>query len=137
MVNSKEVKIEIPSSAEFVTVARKAVEAIASRIPLSAEQIDSLKLAVGEACSNAVKFSGPGQPPVHVLYRLEPDRLEIEVRNTGKPFDPETYCPAKPSADRLPDGGLGLYLIDQVMDELDVSSKSGETILRMVKRFKR
>jgi len=135
--SSEVVKLQIPSFAEFVGVARKAVEGIAAGMALTTEQVDDLKLAVGEACANAVKFSGPERPPVQVVYRIEPDRLEIEVRNTGEAFSSDDVQRDRPPLDDLHDRGLGLYLIDQVMDELDISSECGETTLKMVKRFAR
>lgn len=57
MPDSEVVRLEIPSSPKYVAVARKALEAIAVNIPLTEQQIEDLKLAVGEACANAVKYS--------------------------------------------------------------------------------
>lgn len=133
--NPEVVKLEIPGSAAFVAVARKAVEGIASHMPLNNQQIEDLKLAVGEACTNAVKFCIPIETPIKVLFRIETDRLEIEVRNKGNSFHYNSKCPPKPSVKKLPDGGLGLYLIDQVMDELNISLDCDETVVKMVKRF--
>jgi serine/threonine-protein kinase RsbW len=135
LAKSEVIKLEIPSSAQFITIARKAVEEIGCRLAMSEDQIADLKLAIGEACSNAVKFSGPGRPPVRILYRLAPDKLEIEVRNKGRAFR-RMEPPIEASLDRLADGGLGLYLVNQVMDELSIRSQSGETTLRMAKRLK-
>lgn len=136
MVKSDVIKLEIPCSPEFITISRKAVEAIASRLALTDEQVEDLKLAVGEACSNAVKFSGPDKSAVRVLYRIELDRLEIEVCNTGTAFSRDGGT-QKPPVEMLPEGGLGLYLIDQVMDELKISCGDGETTVKMVKQLKR
>ena len=136
MVRPDVIKLEIPCSAEFVAIARKAVEGIASRLALTDEQTEDLKLAVGEACTNAIKFSEPGKSAVRVLYRIERDRLEIEVRNTGTRFT-GNEDPCKPAVESLPEGGLGLYLIDQVMDELKISCDGGKTTVKMVKRLKK
>lgn len=137
MADAKIVKLEIPSSAQFVNVARKTVEGIAASMALTDEQTEDLKLAVGEACANAVKFSDPSKPAVEILYRITQDRLEVEVRNKGKAFDPKKVQQKEQSPEQLPVGGLGLFLIDKVMDELNISSKCGETTLKMVKQLKR
>ena len=50
------VELEIPSAPEYVSVVRNAVEGIARRMEFSAGEIDDLKVAVGEACTNAVKY---------------------------------------------------------------------------------
>lgn len=130
------IKLEIPSSPEFVSLARSVIEGISSCVGLGDGHLEDLKLAIGEACTNAVKFSGPGKPPVRVTYRIDPQRVEIEVRNTGAEFHEEKRCPRAPSIEQLPDGGLGIYLIDQVMDELTITSEGGETTLTMAKRLK-
>jgi len=130
------IELEIPCSAEFIAIPRKAIEAIASCLALTDEQVEDLKLAVGEACTNAIKFSEPGKSVVHVLYRIERDRLEIEVRNTGTRFT-GNEDPCKPAAESLTEGGLGLYLIDQVMDELKIICDGGETTVKMVKQLKK
>ncbi len=137
MADAKIVKLEIPSSAQFVNVARKTVEGIAASMALTDEQAEDLKLAVGEACANAVKFSDPGEPPVEILYRITRGSLEVEVRNKGKAFDPKNVQQKEQLPEQLPVGGLGLFLIDKVMDELNISSKCGETTLKMVKHLKR
>jgi len=136
MADAKIVKLEIPSSAQFVNVARKTVEGIAASMGLTDEQTEDLKLAVGEACANAVKFSDPSKPAVEILYRITQDSLEVEVRNKGKAFDPKKVQQKEQSPEQLPVGGLGLFLIDKVMDELNISSKRGETTLKMVKQLK-
>ena len=136
MSSNKTIKLEIPSSAKFVSVARKAVEAIAFGMGLPDETADDLKLAVGEACTNAVKYSVSNGHSVQVLYHVTPDKLEVEVRNTGTEFRPENRR-KKPSSECLPIGGLGLHVIEAVMDEVNITSKNGETVLKMTKRFKR
>jgi len=136
VVKPEVIKLEIPCSAEFVTVPRKAVEAIARHLALTDEQVEDLKLAVGEACTNAIKFSAPGKSAVRVIYRIKRDRLEIEVQNTGKAFN-NNGGTGKPAVELLPEGGLGLYLIDQIMDELTISYGNGETTVKMVKQLKR
>ena len=136
MSSDKTIKLEIPTSARFVSVARKTVEAIAFGMGLRDETADDLKLAVGEACTNAVKYSGSNGHSVQVLYHVTPDKLEIEVKNNGTEFRPENRR-KKPCIECLPVGGLGLHVIEEVMDEVSISSKNGETVLKMTKRLKR
>ncbi len=48
------IQIQIPSSAEFVRVVRLAVLGVASRMPFSYDDVEDIKLAVSEACNNAI-----------------------------------------------------------------------------------
>lgn len=135
MPNTEVVQLQIPSSAEYITVARKAIEGIGSRLPLTPQQVEDLKLAVGEACTNAVKFSGPGRPAIRITYTIRRKNVEILVRNRGRAFSRKRYRPVKRPSELLSEGGMGLYLIDQVMDEVNIHSRSGITTVRMVKRL--
>jgi serine/threonine-protein kinase RsbW len=136
MEKAEVVKLEIPGSAEFVAVARKTVEGITSRISITERELEDIKLAVGEACSNAVKFGDPNKD-VCILYRIHPDYLEVEVHNKGDHFLKKDMQPKAPQAEQLPEGKIGLYLIEQVMDELNISSENGVTVVKMVKHLSR
>lgn len=133
MVNTDIIRLEIPCSVQYINIARKAIEAIASSTRLNETQVEDLKLAVGEACTNAVKYSCEGSSAIQVIYFIKNDCLEVEVRNKGAAFDRSKV--ARPAVDKLPVGGMGLFLIDQVMDKLDINSESGETTLRMTKKL--
>ena len=132
MEGARIVKLEIPNSPEYVSIARKTFEAIASVAGLPQREIEDLELAVGEACTNAVKYGDPGDQTVQVVYRIWENSVEIEVCNKGKAFTPPS-CP-KP-IEELQAGGLGLFLIDHLVDKMSIDCQSGETRLRMVKQF--
>lgn len=126
------IKLEIPSSPEFVSVARKTLEAIASGLGMPNREIEDLELAVGEACANAVKYGEADT--VLITYRIEKNSVEIEVCNKGKAFTPPT-CPLPMEELRV--GGLGIFLIDQLVDKMSIDCESGRTTLKMVKQFAR
>lgn len=129
------VRLDIPCSSEFVTIARKAVEGICSRLPLTRREVGEITIAVGEACTNAVKFSGPECTTVELTFTVSPGCLEVTVQNRGAPFGIEKDGTTMPPLEDLSEGGMGLYLISRVMDELSVNAKDGVTTLRMVKKL--
>ena len=53
------VRLTIPAKAEYITLGRLALTAIARVRPLSQETLSDLKLALTEACSNSIR------PPTH------------------------------------------------------------------------
>lgn len=85
-----------------------------------------LQVAVGEICSNSIKhaYNWLGGKPIHVSVRGTDDRLIIEVRDFGKKFNPQSYQP--PDLDTLPEGGMGLHLVRQFVDELSYDVTQGE-----------
>ncbi len=136
MNTSTRVDLRIPSLPEFVAVARMTVAAIASRMDFSYDAVDDIKVAVGEACTNAIEHAaGEGrlEGDIEIRCHLAPDALAIEVVDKGQGFDPDI----QQEPDLLSGGGLGLILIRALMDEVQLASLAGEgTQVRMVKRLK-
>lgn len=141
---ARAVVIAIPASPEFVRVVRLAVAGVATRMRFSYEQIEDIKLAVSEACNNAILHAQlpSGGPATQVVIRMLPgiDRLEITVFDQGHLPEGGLELPgsgaevAWQDLDDLPEGGMGLMLIQSLMDE--VSSHVGapeHTALHMVK----
>ncbi len=129
------VELRIPGRPEFVSVARLAVSAVASRMVFDFEDLDDIKLAVGEACTNAIQHASPRQlDEIVIECALQPERLVIEVRDRGVGFDP-SGCPKEVEPEELPSHGYGLLLIQALMDEVECKSSPGEgTLVRMIKR---
>lgn len=98
-----------------------------TRLKVEHHEQFGLQVAVGEICSNSIRhaYAGLGGRPIHVSVRGSDDRLVIEVRDFGKKFDPQSYRP--PDLEGVPEGGIGLHLVRQFVDELsyDVTPEQG------------
>lgn len=132
------VELRIPARPEFVSVARLGVSAIANMMNFGYDVIDDIKLAVGEACTNAILHAlAPGEhevPEITIRCRLEIDSLTIEVHDSGVRCDFEEL-PRELDVESLPEAGYGLLLINAIMDEMQcVTSPETGTMVRMVKR---
>lgn len=128
------VELEIPSAPEYVLIVRQAVEGLARRMDFAPAQVEDIKLAVGEACTNAVKYACPKDEGSHVGVKcvVAADGLMVEIRNSIAGFDfPEV--PTQPDLSR--EGGLGLYLIKQLVDEVHICWERETATVRMLKRF--
>ena len=126
------VELEIPGAPEYVAIARQAAEGIARRMSFPASQVEDLKLAVGEACTNAVKHGCPhnGRSSVVIRYVVQADGLMVEIRN----HIAEGCSPQAPgSPDFNKEGGLGLYLMHQLVDEVDLSWDDETATVRLTK----
>ena len=132
------VELEIPARAEFVALARLLVSAMASSDTLLPdERIDDLKIAVSEACTNAIEAYGGVDTVDRVLvrFRAHHDHLEVDVEDRGEGFDPSTLPDHPPvtDPDRLKfERGLGIPLIRALVDEVEFSSSGGGTAVRIV-----
>ena len=136
MPDEEVVKVQIPGSAEFIGIARRAVDAVGEQLCLPADTRYAVKLAVGEACNNAVlhaKYQPDGKNSVMVACRIQPDALEIDVTNCGNGFHPKAEN-RMPPAESLAEHGRGMALIEMLMDSVEYVSENGNTTVRMRKK---
>jgi serine/threonine-protein kinase RsbW len=137
MSDSPTVSIQIPAQSDFVGVVRLAVSGVASRMNFNIDEIEDIKVAVSEACTNAVQHAyGGGEGVIDVVVMLHSDRLEILVKDSGKGFDPSNAVSAKEDGanDALFGLGLGLTFIRTLMDFSEIESIPGQgTVVRMAK----
>lgn len=102
---------------------------------LPLEEASGLLLAVGELCNNSIKhaYGGVAGRPIRIAVDASGGDVVIEVEDWGRPFDEARYVP--PDLDAVPEGGLGLFLVRTIADELtfDVQRECG-TRWRLVKR---
>jgi serine/threonine-protein kinase RsbW len=129
----RSVRLTIPAKAEYITLGRLALTAIARVRPLPEETLSDLKLALTEACTNSVRHAYVGRTgTVEIVYQLEPDRLVVEVTDDGAGFRPEDVA-GSDNGD-LSEGGLGIAIIRAVADEVEIGRReSGGSRLRFVK----
>ncbi|MCM3693104.1 anti-sigma B factor RsbW [Neobacillus niacini] len=134
------IEMKIPAKPEYVGVIRLTISGIASTMGYTYEQIEDIKIAVSEACTNAVQHAYPEEEGGEVIvgFGIYEDKLETMVADSGQSFNflqkkaelgPYTESS---TVDQLAEGGLGLYLIETLMDEVRVSNTSGVSVF-MVK----
>jgi serine/threonine-protein kinase RsbW len=116
------VRLSIPARPEFVTLSRLALAGLCRVRPFPEETLADLKLAITEACSNSVRHAyDEGGGMIQILYRLESDRIEIEVSDDGTGFD-HSGVGGLPEESELSEGGLGIAIIRSVADDLEFST---------------
>jgi serine/threonine-protein kinase RsbW len=115
------IRLTIPAKPEYITLCRLALTGLSRVRELSQETLGDLKLAITEACSNAVRHAYPqGGGVVEILYDLRPDRLVIEVADDGEGFEPAAE---REDGDDLSEGGLGIAIIRSIADEFEIESQ--------------
>jgi len=130
----RSIYLTIPARPEYITLGRLALTGIAGLRTLSDETLHDLKLALTEACTNSVRhaYHDGGEGKVEILYRLEPDRLAVEVGDDGPGFEPRGLL--EDGEQELSEGGLGIAIIRAVADEVEIGGRSGGgSRLRFVK----
>lgn len=126
-------KLEFPSRAENIGVARLAVAAFAARLPFTVSDVQhDLRVAVSETVTNAVVHAYRKRPGRVVLEAwVESGRLVVTVQDWGQGFDPESVGEPDPEGEHM---GIGLQIVRACMDKVVVESAPGRgTLVRMEK----
>ena len=107
--------LEIPAKSVYVGVVRLALASLARAVDLDEEKVEDLRMAVSEACANAVLAheESRADAPVTITWREETDRVIVEVGDRGRGHvpDPEDSLGG---ADRL---AMSVALLRSLVDE--------------------
>ena len=123
---------QIPQLADFV-------ETIAAEKHLDHSLTLNLNLALEEAVTNVIMYAYPegtdGLVDIEAIIRK--DSLSFVISDSGKAFDPTAQPDAdiSLSAENRPVGGLGIYLVRNIMDSVSYERKNGKNILTMTKNI--
>ena len=129
-------KLALRMVPEMEIEASEAATAIAREIRMSPDRIDEVRMAVVEACINALEHSGASDRKVFVTFQVlgerDPEKLRIMVHDNGVGFAPEVLeeptIEGKLKAARK--RGWGLKIIKGLMDEVEIrSGVEGTTVV--------
>jgi serine/threonine-protein kinase RsbW len=111
---------------------------VASEAGLGEEECGRCQLAVDEACTNIIEhgYGGEDRGTIELTCQVREGELVITVQDHAQQFDPTEVPPPKLNAplDEIKVGGLGIYLMRQVMDAVEFTYEAGGNKLVLVKR---
>ena len=125
------VRLSLPARARNIAVVRRALEAIAEEFALPRRQVEDMRLAVTEACTNVVRHAYDGdeaddQNAMRVELRPRSRGMLVIVEDRGRGVQPS------------PDGGgpgLGLPLIAALTEGLEITHGSESRGSRVAMSF--
>ncbi|MGL5756366.1 MAG: anti-sigma B factor RsbW [Paraclostridium sp.] len=124
------IKMEVTANPEYVSIIRLTVSGIANKIGFSLDDIEDIKVAVSEACTNAIKHSLDDK--FVVRFSILENGLTIDVQDKGTGYDVDSL--QEPDLTNPKEGGLGLFIIKTLMDEVSTISNTDEgTKIKMTK----
>jgi serine/threonine-protein kinase RsbW len=124
----------LPARPESALIARQRVVDVVGALPLGASDSVDVMIAFGEAVANAIRHGCGCDPEQRITVKCIafPGRLAIDVIDPGPGFTP-SEVPA-PSPKSILDGGMGIYIMRELMDEVEFLFDQGTTA-RLVKHL--
>lgn len=132
--------LKIPSQTDNLELIREFVSRIATKAGLDSDDVNKIELAVDEACANVIKhaYKKDEKHPIDIAIEIDYNKFTVIVTDKGKGFDIKKI--------KTPDmreylaemrvGGLGIFLMRSLMDEVDFDVKpGGKNQVKMVKYF--
>jgi serine/threonine-protein kinase RsbW len=135
----REVTLALPMVPDMEIEASRTATAIAESMRMSPDRIDEVRMAVVEACINALEHSRATDSEIFVTFEVigdkDPEKLRITVRDSGVGFSPaeveEPVIEKKIKDHRK--RGWGLKIIHGLMDEVEIHSGAEGTTVVMSK----
>jgi len=136
--DDKQYRLRIPSQTDNLELIRDFVAGIARRVGFNDSEINKIELAVDEACTNVIThaYENKDDQDIDVAVKLDYQKLTVIVTDRGKGFQfSDVEMPdMKNYLAELRVGGLGIYLMKALMDEVDYKSRpGGKNEVRMAK----
>ncbi|MBR5211631.1 MAG: ATP-binding protein [Bacteroidales bacterium] len=115
------------------------VEEVGNDFELSPDIVFNLNLVLEEAVVNIINYAYPKEEheSIYLSARMHEGSIVLVLTDTGKEFDPTAAPEADVtlSADDRQIGGLGIFLIRQIMNEVKYERIEGKNVLTLEKKL--
>ncbi len=127
-------QLKLESSLEHMDNVVEETDQFLSPLGLDDELVYNIVLVTTEAVTNAIEHGNghDASKSVHIRYEATPTLVEVSVEDEGSGFAPTDLPNPLAEENILADGGRGVYLIEEIADEV-VYENGGR---RVVMRFK-
>lgn len=115
------------------------IEELGNEFSLSPDIVFNLNLVLEEAVVNVINYAYPKEEheSIYLSARMHDGSIILVLTDTGKEFDPTAAPEADVtlSADERQIGGLGIFLIRQIMNEVKYERIEGKNVLTLEKKL--
>lgn len=130
------IEVRVPAKPQYVSVIRLMISGLAVRVGFTYDEIEDLKIATSEAVTNVVHhaYKENDEGEVVVGCALFDDKIEIMVSDYGVSFNFEEIKSKvgpyheEENVELLREGGLGIYLMETLMDEVKMNNEGGVSV---------
>lgn len=130
-------ELEIEGKLENLSVIGDFIVDSMREFGLTERKIFDVQLAADEACSNIIEYGYADTEEVGVINIICWKRgvdIVVVISDAGTPFDPTSVQPPDLDAnvEERQIGGLGIYFMKRLMDEINYEFRDGKNVLTMV-----
>jgi anti-sigma regulatory factor (Ser/Thr protein kinase) len=129
--------LHIKNDIEQLSLLNQFLEESMREFGLDSAVFRNLKLATEEAVVNIISYAYPGKKEEKITICLERNinRLTVVITDTGIAFDPtgEEKPDISLPLEERPIGGLGTFLVGQMMTNVSYTRLGNKNILTMIK----
>ena len=140
MGNIKNKHFVIENRIEELTSLAEKIDEMAEDWELSQAIAMNINLVIEEAVSNIIfyAFNDNNKHEIDITVKFDDKVLTIEITDNGKPFNPllQQQPDINLPAEERPVGGLGIFLISQIMDEKKYTRRKNQNILTLNKSIR-
>ncbi|MBN2007922.1 ATP-binding protein [candidate division KSB1 bacterium] len=129
-------QVKVPAHISYLRVLRKFVTRIGTKYGFSASELYAFKASVDEACSNIIEHGyGFKDGSITIKAIVGNNSLTIELIDQGKAFDPKLMQDPELTkyVDDRKKGGLGIFIMKRLLDEIDYKRTDEGNVLRLTK----
>lgn len=138
-INNHAVEVSLPSKLGYERIAMDCSASFAKMAGFTPQRIEDLKTAVAEACLNAIEHGNKNHPDTRVMVTMnfKDDRFSVSVKDGGNGISrlPRDRTVMRRIENLEPPKGLGIYLIKQLMDEVEFNkmTRDGHSVKMVIK----
>ncbi|WP_084758785.1 ATP-binding protein [Thermosipho affectus] len=124
------------SRSENIKIARSVIQNFLAQKGIKEQDIFDTELAVNEAIANVIEHTYKFQRDktiIMTLKWLEPNILEVYLRDFGEKVDPAKVKPRK--LEEIRPGGLGVYIIKKIFNKMEFKDVENGNLLYLLKKY--
>ena len=130
-------KLTFPAKLEELESMFKFIRGAAEKLGFSSKKINQTQIAIEEALVNIISYAYPdGNGDLEITYNIEDGKkLVMQIIDWGIPFDPLSLPEPDINApiEEREIGGLGIFMMRQIMDEVSYERSGDRNILTLVR----
>lgn len=135
------IKFSITSEYHNISMVSKKIKTFLLRQRVDVEISDPILICLMEALNNSIEHSylEKSGNNIDVIVSISKTKVEIDIMETGIPrtnFDKPKLQFNPDDLSTAPEGGMGLYIIDNLMDSVSYTSEKGVNTTSFSKRIK-